>query len=93
MGYCLQRNAGQVPVYPAKKGSRGDCPAFFPVVVIGLVTLFKDLYRSRQHEVPVPCPVRPPHPELPEDLRQKMVSRGEHTVKGREQPVSVYSPG
>lgn len=31
--------------------------------------------------------------ELPEDLRRKMVSRGEHTVKGREQPVSVYSPG
>jgi len=31
--------------------------------------------------------------DLPEDLRRKMVSRGEHTVKGREQPVSVYSPG
>jgi len=30
--------------------------------------------------------------ELPEDLRKIMINKGEHPVKGRERPVTVYTP-
>ena len=46
----------------------GGIPPALRSVVVRLITVLEQFYRSRQYEVPVPFPVRSPHPELPEDF-------------------------